>query len=187
MSPLTLEQVERICAAIVDPYIIVDEDRNIVSFNRAFRSLFPRSVARHLAESRCHDVLDLEVCGSRCIALEALERGQGVRYDEIQGKVAETGEELRLIGSATPLTDVEPEGLVLVIYRNVTDVAKIQVKYKHMLDEVQERVQHLERELEDRTAAWLEANDTINRLEQALKTHEKGLWEQPFVGNPKPR
>ena len=53
---------------IIDSYFIVDNDRNIVEFNRAFFSMLPRGVARGLKGKKCFDVLALSVCKDACIA-----------------------------------------------------------------------------------------------------------------------
>ena len=48
-----LAEFKRVSNAIVDSYFIVDTDRRIVDFNRAFYALLPRSVARGLKGKHC--------------------------------------------------------------------------------------------------------------------------------------
>src|SRR4051812_428279 len=43
-----LTEFKRVNSAIVDSYFIVDSERTIVDFNRAFFALLPRAVARGL-------------------------------------------------------------------------------------------------------------------------------------------
>ncbi len=176
-----LESVRQVGQAIVDPYIAVTPELGIVDFNGAFHALFPRPVARRLKKMRCCDALGLDICKDRCIALEAIRRGQNVRYDEIVGTIRATGEEVRLIGSATPLLDEQgrPVG-ALVIYRNVTDEAKVQAKYKSMLEEAGRERQALMDDLAQRTRDLLGANERLTRLEEALATFRKGLWEPSY-------
>ena len=173
-----LEKLERIGSVIIDPYMVVDAELNILDFNGAFRSLFPRQVSRRLKKIRCCDALSLDICASGCIARAAWSKGQNVRLDEITGVIPATGEEVRLIGSATPICDSAGKQIAtLVIYRNVTDEAKVQAKYKTMLEEATRERQELEEELRGRTRELLDSNETINRLEQELMQHRKGLWE----------
>ena len=54
--------------SIIDSWFIVDAERNVVEFNRAFYSLLPKAVARSLKQKKCFEVLELEICKDRCIA-----------------------------------------------------------------------------------------------------------------------
>lgn len=181
MLDTDLELVRQVGSAIVDPYMVVDPELGIVDFNGAFHALFPRPVARRLKKMRCCEALGLDICQERCIAREAIRRGQNVRYDEIVGTIRATGEEIRLIGSATVLAgaDGRPVG-ALVIYRNVTDEAKVQSKYKSMLEEASRERQALMEDLAQRTSEMLEANERLTRIEESLGAFRKGLWEPSF-------
>lgn len=173
-----LEKLRQIGGAIIDPYLVIDREHNILDFNGAFYSLFPRQVARRLKKMKCCEALKLDICEERCLGLEAMKKGQSLRYDEVAGIIAESGEALRLIGSATALSDAQGRTVAaLVIYRNVTDVAKVQAKYKSMLEEAGSERQVLQERLQARTRELLEANALANRLEQALMQQRKGLWE----------
>jgi PAS domain-containing protein len=59
-----LSEFKRVSNAIVDSYFIVDTDRRIVDFNRAFYALLPRSVARGLKGKHCFEVLELNLCSN---------------------------------------------------------------------------------------------------------------------------
>src|SRR5437870_2194008 len=63
-----LTEFKRVSNAIVDSYFIVDNDRRIVDFNRAFYALLPRAVARGLKGKHCFEVLELNICANECIA-----------------------------------------------------------------------------------------------------------------------
>src|SRR3989442_185725 len=54
-----LTEFKRVSTAIVDSYFIVDTERRIVDFNRAFFALLPRAVARGLKGKHCFEVLEL--------------------------------------------------------------------------------------------------------------------------------
>ena len=63
-----LERIKAVSDIIVDSYFVVDRERTIIDFNRTFHAMLPRSVARGLRGKRCFDVLQLDICGERCIA-----------------------------------------------------------------------------------------------------------------------
>ena len=63
-----LTEFKRVASAIVDSYFVVDSERRIVDFNRAFFALLPRQVARGLKGRRCYEVIELNICKSECIA-----------------------------------------------------------------------------------------------------------------------
>src|SRR6188768_1436190 len=123
-----LDQFKRVNNAIVDSYFIVDTERRIVDFNRAFHALLPRSVARGLKGKHCFEVLELNICANECIARQCWSDNRHVRLDEISGNIAGETQKLRFILSAVPITDEagNPVG-ALEIQRNVTDEAVVQV------------------------------------------------------------
>jgi PAS domain-containing protein len=57
-----LTEFKRVASAIVDSYFIVDTERRIVDFNRAFFALLPRQLARGLKGKRCYEVIELNIC-----------------------------------------------------------------------------------------------------------------------------
>src|SRR5207302_2138999 len=91
--------------ALIDSWFIVDADRNIVEFNRAFFSLLPRQVARGLKGKKCFDVMELDICKERCIAELCWRDKRQVRLDEINGKPAQTEQPMRFVLSAMPIFD----------------------------------------------------------------------------------
>ena len=131
-----LAQFKRVSSAIVDSYFVVDMDRRIVDFNRAFYAMLPRQVARGLKGKRCYEVLELNICKDSCIAEQCWRDNRHVRLDEISGTIIGDAEaqQLRFILSAVPVTDEHGTQIgALEIQRNVTDEAVVQVKYQEML------------------------------------------------------
>ncbi len=129
-----LTEFKRVANAIVDSYFIVDTDRRIVDFNRAFFALLPRQVARGLKGKRGYEVIELNICKSECIAQQCWNDNRHVRLDEISGSIAGESQKLRFILSAVPITDERGNHVgALEIQRNVTDEAVVQVKYQEML------------------------------------------------------
>ena len=136
-----LTEFKRVSNAIVDSYFIVDTERRIVDFNRAFFALLPRQVARGLKGKHCYEVLELNICKNECIAQQCWADNRHVRLDEISGTSPARRSKLRFILSAVPITDEAGNHVgALEIQRNVTDEAVVQVKYQEMLEtEARER------------------------------------------------
>ncbi|MBS1118340.1 MAG: hypothetical protein H6Q90_568, partial [Deltaproteobacteria bacterium] len=95
-----LTEFKRVASAIVDSYFVVDSERRIVDFNRAFFALLPRQVARGLKGKQCFEVLELNICKTECIAQQCWSDNRQVRLDEISGSIAGETAKLRFILSA---------------------------------------------------------------------------------------
>lgn len=122
---------------LTDAYYVVDADDRIVTYNTAFRMLFPRSEARALREMRCRDAGFLPNCrDGRCLR-EDCERQGTIRLDEVETTIG--GQNLRLIISAGPVTLAGGRKGTMIILRDVTDEARIQAKYQRMMEEARER------------------------------------------------
>src|SRR3954470_9029361 len=104
MHPALERFVEQFKATVADAFIdswfIVDQDRNIVEFNRAFFSMLPRQVARGLKGKKCYEVLEHDICKESCIANQCWEQKRQVRLDEINSKISGVAEPARFILSA---------------------------------------------------------------------------------------
>src|SRR5215467_6426946 len=164
-----LAEFKRINNAIVDSYFIVDTDRRIVDFNRAFFALLPRHVARGLKGKHCYEVLELNICKNECIAEQCWANNRHVRLDEISGNIAGEAQKLRFILSAVPITDDAGNHVgALEIQRNVTDEAVVQVKYQEMLETEARERERLANQVRMRTKELLETK-------QELLAYKKGL------------
>ena len=181
MSPALekfLAEFKRVANVIVDSYFIVDAERQIVDFNRAFFAMLPRQVARGLKGRRCYEVLELNICANECIAQQCWTDNRHVRLDEISGTVVGDpgGNTLRFILSAVPITDENgaPVG-ALEIQRNVTDEAVVQVKYQEMLEHEALERERLANQVRVRTKELLETNQLLLKTQKELLAYKKGL------------
>ena len=177
-----LAEFKRTSSAIVDSYFVVDTERRMVDYNRAFHSMLPRNVARNLNGKRCYDVLQLNICKDACIAKQCWQTERHIRLDEITGTIVRDADgetdppRLRFILSAVPITDENgtPVG-ALEIQRTVTDEATIQVKYQELLDiEARER-ERLSQQLRGRTKELLETNQQLQQTQRELLAYRKGV------------
>ena len=170
-----LQDFKQVAPALVDSYFVVDRERKIVDFNRAFYAMLPRQMARGLKGKKYFEVIDLNV--DQCIAEQAWSENRGVRLDEIGGTIIGDAEaqQMRFIVSAVPVTGDAGHVGALIILRNVTDEAEVQVKYQEMLEtEAQER-QRLATQIRARTKELLETNHLLLKTQKELLSYKKGL------------
>jgi PAS domain-containing protein len=171
-----LTEFKRVSSAIVDSYFIVDSERTIVDFNRAFFALLPRAVARGLKGRHCYEVLELNICENECIAQQCWANNRHVRLDEINGNIAGETQKLRFILSAVPITDDAGNHVgALEIQRNVTDEAVVQVKYQEMLETEARERERLANQVRMRTKELLETNQLLLKTQKELLAYKKGL------------
>ncbi len=173
-----LQEFKRTSSVVVDSYFVVDAERNIVDFNRAFYAMLPRQVARGLKGKKCYDVLELNICKDNCIAKQCWESGRHVRLDEITGTVIGDAEasQMRFILSAVPITDDAGNAIGAVeIQRNVTDEAEVQVKYQEMLETEARERERLATQIRTRTKELLETNQRLLKTQKELLAYKKGL------------
>lgn len=172
-----LVEFKRVAPAILDSYMVVDRERRIVDFNRAFYAGLPRSVARNLEGAKCSEVLQLSICTSDCIAEQCWRENRQLRLDEIDGRPGgEEGQARRFIVSALPIVNDDGEAVgALEIQRDVTEAAEIQTKYSAVLEsEAQER-ERLAKQVRSRTRELLEANQQLRKTQRELLAYKKGL------------
>ena len=171
-----LTEFKRVASAIVDSYFVVDAERRIVDFNRAFFALLPRQVARGLKGKRCYEVIELNICKTECIAQQCWADNRHVRLDEISGSVVGEAQKLRFILSAVPVTDERGNHVgALEIQRNVTDEAVVQVKYQEMLETEARERERLANQVRMRTKELLETNQLLLKTQKELLAYKKGL------------
>jgi PAS domain-containing protein len=172
-----LAQFKQVSDSIIDSWFVVDNERNIVEYNRAFFGMLPRAVARGLKGKKCYEVLELNICKEACIAQQCWRERRQVRLDEIKGRVpgAETGE-MRFILSGLPIYDQNGNTVgALEIQRNVTDEATVQVKYQEMLETEARERERLAAQIRSRTKELLDTNQTLLKVQKELLGYKKGL------------
>ena len=182
MAPLNpalerfLSQFKGIADAFIDSWFIVENERTIVDFNTAFRSMLPRQVARVAKGKKCFEVLELDICKDRCIGEQCWRDKRQVRLDEINGKPAQGEQQMRFVLSAIPILDDAGNAVgALEIQRNVTDEAVVQTKYQEMLDKEARERERLAVQIRTRTKELLETNQTLLRVQKELLSYKKGL------------
>lgn len=170
-----LEKVKGISEIFIDSYMLIDDQRNIVDFNRAFFSMLPRALARGLRGKKCHDVMHLEICKDRCIAEQCWKTRQHVRLDEIHGTLARTDRKLAFIISALPFfhENGSPKG-ALIIQRNVTDEALVQTKYQEMMENERRERERLKHIIRQRTKDLLDTNQRLLAVQTELLDFRRG-------------
>ncbi|MGE0547920.1 MAG: PAS domain-containing protein [Kofleriaceae bacterium] len=171
-----LAEFRRVSNAIVDSYFVVDHERRIVDFNRAFFALLPRQLARGLKGKHCYEVIELNICKTECIAKQCWADNRHVRLDEISGAPVGEAQKLRFILSAVPISDEHGNPIgALEIQRNVTDEAVVQIKYQEMLETEARERERLANQVRARTKELLETNQLLLKTQRELLAYKKGL------------
>ncbi|MDA3863185.1 MAG: PAS domain-containing protein, partial [Deltaproteobacteria bacterium] len=174
------EAFELIHDIIIDAYFITDREGKIIKYNRLFYSLFPRKIARSLKGQKITDVMDISVD----IVSKVFEEKAKIRLDEITGKV-EDMEPYSFILSAIPVEaegeDSQLEGCIVVM-RNVTDEAMVQVKYQQMLESEAEQRERLKEELSIRTNSLVEISQKYYELKAKNRQKAKNRLS-PFLAS----
>jgi PAS domain-containing protein len=171
-----LRNFKQFADVITDSYFVVDAERNIVDFNRAFFAMLPRTVARGLSGKKCYDVVEHSICKSACIAQQCWQSGRHVRLDEISSRVAQGTGTMRFILSSMPILDANGQAVgAIEVQRNVTDEAAVQSKYQQMLESEARERERLAREVRARTQELLDANQVLLRTQRELSAYKKGI------------
>ena len=167
-----IETFAKFSDVIIDAYYIVDKEGHILAFNRMFYGLFPRNVARKLKGKTLGQVMEIE----RDIGAECMDAGRHVRLDEIVGKPKESEDAINMIMSGIPLRD--DNGTItgaLVILRNVTDEAMVQIKYQEMLETEARERERLVEKVQERTRQLLSSNEALLGVQKELVDYKKEL------------
>jgi two-component system NtrC family sensor kinase len=164
--------IRRLLAGLVDAAIVVDGQQGVLYHNPPYQNytgLRGRALLRGRESGQCcHDFFKLEICDHDCLARRALATGRPVRMDEIRARRAD-GQELTLIVTATPLEG----GIVIESYRDVTADARIQAKYRVLLDKERDQKEILEQTVAARTEELRRANEDLKRTQSQLIHQEK--------------
>jgi signal transduction histidine kinase len=166
------EEIKDLLAGLVDAAIVVNPQLGVLYHNPPYQNyagLRGRAILRGLETGqRCCDFFRLEICAEDCVVKRALATGRPVRMDEIRARRAD-GQELTLIVTATPLEG----GIVIESFRDVTADARIQAKYKVLLDKERHQKEILEQMVQERTEELRRANEDLKRTQSQLIHQEK--------------
>ncbi len=176
----SIQGFDAIKDVIIDAYYITDPEGNIVEYNRLFYMLFPRQVARKLKGKKIQEVMQID----KDVSAMAIQQRMHVRLDEITARIpGAEQEEFRFILSAIPLFEGDQLEGTLVLMRNVTDEALIQVKYQEMLEREERARQELKNELAAKTEALLELSHKYFMLKGQVQSKRQGRLS-PFILTP---
>ena len=146
---MILEAVRELLEGSVDAAVILDRDRRVLYYNRAYEaigSLRGRALAERVkAGARCWEIFSLDVCQSACVGCRARDAGKPLRVDEIRA-VRGDGEDLTFIVTAVPLGD-----FIVETYRDVTAEVRVQRRLKALLEQERREKVDLEEVVADRT------------------------------------
>jgi PAS domain S-box-containing protein len=168
-----LAQVRELLEGSVDAAVILDGDRHLLYYNRAYQELTGlrgRQLEKRIAQgAHCYEVFPLEICETSCLGCRARDARRPLRVDEIKAVRAD-GEELTFIVAAVPLAD----GKIIETYRDVTADVRIQRRLQELLRRERHQKELLEEKVVERTAE-LEAAMTELRQAQGQLVHQEKM------------
>jgi signal transduction histidine kinase len=166
------EAVKALLEATTDAALVLDGERRIRWFNRAYQLASGgrgRRLAQAVAEGRrCYEVFPLDVCETACVGCRARDLGRPLRVEMVNA-VRDDGEELVLAVSAAPVGD----GLVVETYRDTTAEVRVQRRFEALLADERRARELLEEEVRRRTAELLSASEELKRTHAQLIHQEK--------------
>ena len=140
---------------------------------RSFHAPSRASCARACAASTSSSVCDVD----RCLARQCRTEGRALRLDEIEATIQGEDAPRRFIVSAVPLSaegGAAPEG-VLIVLRDVSDLAGVQRKYQEMLAEAAVERERLKTDLQRVTRELVDTSRTLDETRTALGALKRGL------------
>lgn len=167
--PYTLRQV---LDGLSDAAVVLSSERRILYYNvpyQMYSGKRNRAMAQDIQSGcRCCDFFTLEICKENCVLQEVRRTGRPIRMDEITAQRAD-GEKLKLIVTCT---EIAPE-VYVEIYRDVTADARVQAKYRVLLDKERRAKADLEKIVNERTAELSRANKELKQAQAILVHQEK--------------
>ncbi len=164
-----LEQIKQLLEGSVDAAVVLDADRRILYYNRAYEAstgLRGRQLAQIVADgARCYEVFPLEICKTECLGCKARDVGRALRVDEIKA-VRGDGEEMTFIVAAVPVALDDDTSVVIETYRDVTADVRIQRRLKVLLERERQAKQNLEEIVRERTQELRQAQATLVHQEK---------------------
>ena len=162
-----LEQVKRLLEGSVDASVILDSDRRLVYYNRAYEALSGmrgRQLQKRVKDgARCFEIFPLEICEAACLGCQAKDAGRALRVHEIRSERHESEDEaLTFIVAAAPLA----EGHIIETYRDVTADVRIQSRLKVLLERERRAKENLEDEVRERTRELQQAQAQLVHQEK---------------------
>ncbi len=176
-----VERIRQLVDGLSDAAVVIDRDRHVLAWNTAYVQsvgLRPSAFLKRVrsGDVRCFELFELAVCQRDCLAHRCMSSERQARMDEITGRSrhVEDAEEQTLIVSAIPLKDEGGETVaVLEIYRDVSAEARIQGRYKVLLERERQRAELLEAEVQARTADLESSLQALRETRAQLVQSEK--------------
>jgi PAS domain S-box-containing protein len=167
--PAVLEQIKELLEGSVDAAVILDADRRLLYYNRAYEALTGlrgRQLAQRVAAGdRCFEIFPLEICRTDCLGCKARDASRSLRVDEIKAMRGD-GEELTFIVAAVPVRLDEGAVVIIETYRDVTADVRIQRRLKILLERERRAKEDLEEVVRERTQELRQAQAQLVHQEK---------------------
>jgi len=132
-----LRQLKRIGPAMVDCYVVVDDAKKIVDFNRAFFAMLPREATRGLRGRQLGEVVTMKNGDNGDVIEQCWKQKQPVRFNdfEIEIPCEDDDLELKVIISSIPVTRSDEEVVgAFVVIRDMSERSDQQKKLHTKLE-----------------------------------------------------
>jgi PAS domain S-box-containing protein len=167
--PAVLEQIKELLEGSVDAAVILDADRRVLYYNRAYEALTGlrgRQLAQRVAAGdRCFEIFPLEICRTDCLGCKARDASRSLRVDEIKAMRGD-GEELTFIVAAVPVRLDGGAVVIIETYRDVTADVRIQRRLKILLERERRAKEDLEEVVRERTQELRQAQAQLVHQEK---------------------
>jgi PAS domain S-box-containing protein len=167
--PAVLEQIKELLEGSVDAAVILDADRRLLYYNRAYEALTGlrgRQLAQRVAAGdRCFEIFPLEICRTDCLGCKARDASRSLRVDEIKAMRGD-GEELTFIVAAVPVRLDGGAVVIIETYRDVTADVRIQRRLKILLERERRAKEDLEEVVRERTQELRQAQAQLVHQEK---------------------
>ncbi len=164
-----IELAKQLLEGSVDAAVILNEDRRILYYNRAYEALSGlrgRQLQQRVrAGVHCYEIFPLEICKTDCIGCKARDVSRALRMDEIKAIRGADGEELTVIVSAVPIATAD-ELVIVETYRDVTADVRIQRRLKVLLERERAAKENLEDQVRNRTKELRQAQAQLVHQEK---------------------
>jgi len=167
-------ELDKIFQTAGDGMCVIDKNFNLLQTNDTFSLL--SGVSKDKAVSKkCYEVFPVNVCHTPNCPLTKISKGEERFECEVEKEYAD-GRKISAILTATPL--LGPDGKLIEIvenYKDITDIKNTQKALQKTNDELEFRVEQLQKEIEERHKVETEIKGLEQQMEFILSVTKTGL------------
>lgn len=168
--PAAIRLARTIVQGMPNPAVLLDQELEVVGLSNAYATLSglkPRQLKRALEEgSSSFDLVSGDASRERQHARSCMQSKKAMHFAE-EPVSNQKGDELTVYLTFLPVLGEDDEAVgVIQSFRDVSAEARVQSRYRELLEKERSRAENLEREVATRTRELREALDQVTRLSQ---------------------